>query len=89
MVLQNIFFGIILIVIGTVMIKYNYQLVGIVGHIPSVEARLGSGSTYGFFQLIAVLLVLFGILTATGLGTVVMRFLLSPLIRMFSLGGTS
>ncbi len=68
------------------MLKFNFQLVGLIGHLPSVESRMGSGSTYTFFQLIAILLVLFGILWATGLGTVVLTFLLSPLIKMFSYG---
>ena len=81
--LAHLFYGIIAVAIGTLLLKYNYQLVGFTGRQDWIEDHLGSGTTYLAYKLFAIVIVLGGVAYATGLGDPVMRTLLSPLKSFF------
>ena len=49
-----------------------------------LERYTGSGSTYGIYKIFFTLLVVTGILFATGFGDDVMNFFFSPLARLFN-----
>jgi hypothetical protein len=83
MILQQIFFGIIAVALGIVSLKYNFQLVNMTGNIGAVERFLGAGSTYFFFKMLSVVLVIGGLLYMTGLGVPVLTFILAPLAALF------
>jgi hypothetical protein len=73
-----------LIIIGVVTVKYTFQAVNLTGRQDWIEKYTGSGSTYGVYKIFGVILVLAGILTATGFGGNVMNFLLTPLYNLFA-----
>jgi hypothetical protein len=73
-----------LIIIGVVTVKYTFQAVNLTGRQMWIEKYAGSGSTYGVYKIFGVILVLVGILTATGFGDNVMNFLLTPLYNLFA-----
>lgn len=79
MILTHIIFGLIFVVLGALGLKYNYQLVGFTGEVGFIENKLGSGSTYGVFKLLSVLLCLGGFLYMTGLMDPILHWALSPL----------
>lgn len=81
---MQIVYGIIAIIIGTVMLKFNYQLVNLTGRQDWIESKLGSGTTYLAYKIFAVLVVLIGILVATGLGVPFENWALSPLKHVFN-----
>ena len=83
MVIGHFFVGLIVVALGAVGLKYNYQLVGFTGHIEWVEKYLGAGSTYFFMKLVAVAVCLGGFLYMFGLFNPVFGWLLSPLARFF------
>ena len=81
--LSHFFLGIFFIIIGVVMVKYNFKLVGITGRQDWIENVLGSGTTYLVFQVFAVGLVILGIALATGLGGNLGHLILDPLKSVF------
>lgn len=83
MLFQHIFFGLIAVAVGILTLKYNFQIVNNSFRLDWIESKLGSGSTFLVFKLISVVLVLGGILYATGLGNVALGWLLSPLTSLF------
>jgi len=87
--LSHILWGIVAIVTGVVAIKFNYQLVGFTGRQDWIESKLGSGSTYFAFKMLAVLMIVFGILYSFGLLEPVARVLFSPLTDAMSPGSSS
>jgi hypothetical protein len=82
-IFQQIIFGLIATALGVFSLKYNYQLVGITGNVGFAERWLGAGSTYFFFKMLSVVLVIGGLLYATGLGVPVFKWLVSPLKVFF------
>jgi uncharacterized membrane protein YphA (DoxX/SURF4 family) len=84
--LERLFYGLIVIVVGVLLLKFNFQLVNDwTGRLDWVENKLGAGSTYLFYKLLAVLLVLGGILHISGLLDNVASWLLSPLTGLFKI----
>jgi uncharacterized membrane protein YphA (DoxX/SURF4 family) len=81
--LSHIIYGLIAIVVGSVMLRYNYQLVNLTGRQDWVEDKLGSGSTYFVYKLVAVAIIIGGLLYVTGLGDPFFNWLLSPLRALF------
>lgn len=45
-------------VLGTVLVKYNYQLTQLVGHSYLAEKYLGEGGTYTMWKLLGVVLII-------------------------------
>jgi len=80
----HFFIGILVTALGAVALRYNYQLVGITGRQDWIENKLGAGSTYWVFKLLALTVVVGGVLYATGFGNSVFNFLLSPLRGLFA-----
>ena len=87
--LSGLLWGTIFTIVGIITLKFNYQLVGFTGRQDWVESRLGAGSTYLFFKIVSVLLVVFGLLSITGLGIPLLQWILSPLSNLFGQGKTS
>ena len=83
MLLAHIFYGIIAVALGTVSLKYNYQLVGFTGDVGFFEKTLGAAGTYAGFKLLSVFLIIGGLLYMTGLGDAVLTIILSPLASFF------
>jgi hypothetical protein len=81
---SNIITGLVMTILGVVGVKYTFQLVNITGSQDWIERFAGPGTTYGIYKLFSVVLVLIGILIATGFGNPVMEFLFSPLKGLFS-----
>jgi hypothetical protein len=82
----DLIYGLIMVGLGIVGLKYNYQIVGFTGSQDWIESKLGAGSTYLGYKLLALLLIIFGLLLATGLADPVFRSILSPLKGVFSVG---
>ena len=80
----HLIYGVIMIGLGVIGLKYNYQLVNMTGRQDWIESKLGGGSTYLAYKLFALLLVVFGLLLATGLADPVLTTLLGPLRGAFS-----
>lgn len=83
MLLERIIYGTLAIVVGTVMLKYNFQLVGFTGRLDWVESKLGAGTTYLAYKLLALLIITGAILYITGWGDEALNMLLSPLLNIF------
>jgi hypothetical protein len=83
MVVANIFLGFILIAVGVIMLKFNFQLTNTVGRNNVFERRLGNGSTYVVMQLVSLLTILWGFFLIFGLHDNVLGWLLSPITGLF------
>jgi hypothetical protein len=81
--IERLLYGTLAIVAGTLMLKYNFQLVGLTGRLDWIESKLGSGTTYLAYKLMAVVIILGAILYITGWGDEVLTLLLSPIINIF------
>ena len=81
--ITHLAFGLLAITAGIVGLKYNFQLVGITGRLDWIESKLGSGSTYLAYKLLALLLVIGGALYATGLAGSVGNLFLNPIRSLF------
>ena len=82
--ISGIITGLIMIGLGILGVKFSFWLHQQTGPIDALERYTGSGSTYGIYKIGSVLLILVGILWATGFGVNVMEFLFSPLKNLFS-----
>lgn len=83
---MRILTGILAIIVGIFLLKYNYQLVGYTGRQDWIESKLGSGSTYLAYKLLALVIVIGGLLAVTGLGGSVLNWALSPLRHFITPG---
>jgi hypothetical protein len=84
MLFQQIFYGAILIAVGVVTLKYNFQIVQNTSRLEWIESKLGSGSTFLVYKILSVVLVIAGILYMTGFGNAVLTWLLSPLANLLN-----
>jgi hypothetical protein len=82
----HLIYGIILIGLGVVGLKYNYQIVNFTGRQDWIESKLGGGSTFLAYKVFALLVVVAGLLLATGLADPILRSLTSPLQGVFGGG---
>lgn len=81
---SHIVIGLIMTALGVLMVKYTFWLVNTTGPQQWIERYTGSGSTYGIYKLVGILLALLGLLYATGFGNNVLEFLLSPFKSVFT-----
>jgi len=79
----NFIIGILMIGAGVLTLKYNYQVVGFTGRPEWLEDKLGQGSTYFAYKIFSVLLIIIGMLYATGLSGAFFGWLFSPLKNVF------
>jgi hypothetical protein len=76
---MKIFWGIIGIGIGFVVIKYSFQLVQFFGHIPWAERHMGGGGTYMLYKITGLIVIALSMLYMfNGLG-----FLTGPTSTIF------
>ena len=83
MTISGILIGLTMIVLGVLFVKYTFNIVNMTGRQDWIEKYTGGGSTYGVFKIFGVLLVIVGILWATGFGANVMDFVFAPLKNIF------
>jgi hypothetical protein len=76
---NQIIFGILAVALGTVALKFNFQLVNTTGNVGFFEKVLGPGGTYLGFKILSLLLILGGFLYTTGLHTPILDMLVEPL----------
>lgn len=81
--LSGILWGLAAIALGILGLRFTYQIVNLTGNQDWIESKIGSGSTYGAYKFFAIVLVIGGILEATGLMPGLMKALVSPLRGMF------
>ena len=81
--------GTIMTVLGLLGVKYTFWIHRVTGAQDWLERYTGPGSTYGIYKIFFALLVLMGILFATGFGHNVMSFFFSPLTHLFKPVGSS
>jgi hypothetical protein len=82
MFIANFFFGLIVMAIGVLMLKYNYQISNMF-NVDMFSRVLGSGGTFLIMQLVAILVLLFGFLLAFSLHDDILGWLFSPLDNLF------
>ena len=82
---MRIFYGILAIIAGTVMLKYNFKLANYTGRQDWIESKLGPGTTYLAYKLLALIVILGGLLAVTNLGGSVLNWALSPFQHLFNL----
>lgn len=85
MAVVNFVYGLILIIIGVVLLKNNFKVTNLFSRYNWFEQKLGPGSTYMIFQLVSILVVIFGVIVMFGLGDNVVNFILSPFENLFTL----
>ena len=81
--IANFITGIVMILLGIAGVKWTFWLHNVTGPQMWLERYTGSGSTYGVYKIFSVLLVLIGILFATGFGNNVMGFFFAPIVHLF------
>jgi hypothetical protein len=81
--IKGLLIGLAMMGAGFVGVKYTFWLHNFTGPQNWLERYTGSGSTYGIYKIFSALLVIGGILVATGFGDNVMGFFLSPLLNVF------
>jgi hypothetical protein len=72
--------------LGVLGVKYTFWIHNMTGPQQWLERYTGGGSTYGVYKIFSTLLILIGILVATGFGNNVMSFFFAPLAHVFSAG---
>lgn len=83
-ILNQILFGGLSIIAGTAMVKYSFKLTNFTGSIGTVERYMGAGSTYAFYKILGIILIIGGLFYMTGMLTPVMEWLLAPLAPIFA-----
>jgi len=83
MIIANILFGLILIVVGVFMMKYNFRLTNMFSRYNWFESHLGSGSTYVVMQILAVFVIIYGTMLMFGLSDNFWSWVTSPLRNLF------
>jgi hypothetical protein len=81
---SNLFVGLGMAVAGVCFVKFSYQILRFTGEQSWLTRFTGSGSTNGIYKIFGVLLVIVGILVATGFGNNVMEFIFGPFKNLFT-----
>lgn len=84
--IQGLLIGLTMAGLGVLGVKYTFWLHNATGPQDWLERYTGSGSTYGIYKIFCTLLVIIGLLVATGFGDNVMSFFFSPLLNIFRAG---
>jgi hypothetical protein len=75
---NGLLIGVGLVIAGVLFVRFTFRLANITGPQFWLERYTGSGSTYGIYKIFGVVLVILGLLVATGFGNDVLSYLLSP-----------
>lgn len=84
MFILNFFFGIIIVAAGAAGIKFNGPIVHMFGQNNWFERKLGQGTTFLVFQLLAILVILFGFTMMISLHDDLIGALLAPLDNLLA-----
>jgi hypothetical protein len=84
MSIQGFFIGLILIILGTLGIKFNYQITNNLGTMESVERFLGPGRQYAFYKLLGILFIIVGFFVMFGVFNDILNFIFTPLRNALS-----
>lgn len=84
---RDFLIGIGLVGGGVLMVRYAFWLRNLTGPQQWLEGVTGPGTTYGMYKIFGVLVCLVGFMMATGLGSSILSFFLTPFINTF--GGIS
>ena len=82
--LSHILIGLGMVAAGVALTKYSFQIMNFTGQQDWIDRIAGPGNTNGVYKLFGVVLVLAGLLFATGFGNNLMDFIFSPLRRIFT-----
>jgi len=83
---NGLFIGLTLMVLGVLGVKYAFWLHNVTGPQRWLEKYTGAGTTMGMYKIVSALMVLVGILWATGFGHNVLEFVFSPIAGLFHPG---
>ena len=72
MLIQRILVGVVFIIIGGLVIKYNRAITNFAGRNSFFEQKLGPASTYMMYMFLGLFLVLIGLLTVTGFHSLIL-----------------
>ena len=81
--LGQILLGLIMIAIGILLLKFNYQVANNL-RISFAEQHMGAGGSYLLWKIMAIVLVLAGLAVMFGIGDNILEFMLSPLTNVIS-----
>lgn len=84
MFITNFIFGLLIIGVGVLMLKFNFQVSNMFSHNNVFERYMGSGATYFVMQVVSVLAVIFGLLMMFSLHDNLISWLVSPLTNLTS-----
>lgn len=84
MFIVNFIFGLIIVGIGVLLLKYNFQVSNMFSHNNVFERYMGSGATYFVMQILAVLTVIFGLMMSFSLHDNLLNWVTSPLRNLLS-----
>ena len=76
---MRIFWGLLVIIISLIVMKYTFKLVQIFGHIPWAEQHLGGGGTYTLYRAVAIVMIILAFLYMAN----AMGFIIGPLSPLF------
>lgn len=83
----HIVLGLLIIVGGVLLLKYNYQVANSLP-LSFAEKHMGSGGSYLAWKLLSILVVVIGLSVVFGVNDNILAWLLSPLANIFG-GNTS
>lgn len=81
----NFIFGLIILIIGVIILRMNFQFTNLFGRNNIFERKLGPGSSYLIAKLFALLVMFIGFLVMFSLHDNLLDFLLTPVIDTFSI----
>lgn len=85
--INGLLIGAAMIALGVLGVKYAFWIHNMTGPQEWMERYTGSGSTVGMYKIISTLLIIVGVLWATGFGHNVMDFVFSPIKSLFHPSG--
>ncbi len=79
----QIIIGLLMVVGGTLLLKYNYQVANSL-RISFAEQHMGGGGSYLLWKILSVLIVIAGLCVMFGIYDNILNWLLSPLTNVVS-----
>ena len=79
----GLFVGLGMVIAGICFVKFSYSILKFTGEQAWLERYVGAGNTNGFYKIFGAILVLIGLLVATGFGNNVMEFIFGPFKSLF------
>jgi ABC-type multidrug transport system permease subunit len=80
MIIANFFVGLIIVTIGVLMVRFNFQITNFFGRDNWIEKKLGGGSLYFVMKFVAIAVILFGLLMMVSFHDNFLRWLFNPIL---------